>query len=56
MLAGIPSTHLRDFAPDKQAWVDYSTGKHFESRLAHVHLNLFAVLKMTLSATSCCTS
>ncbi len=35
---------LRDFAPDKEAWIaSYSTGAHFESRLAHVHGNLFAL-------------
>lgn len=35
---------LRDFAPGKEAWIAaYSTGKHFESRLAHVHGNLIAL-------------
>ena len=49
MLYGFLLIYLRDFAPDKQAWVDsYSTGKHFESRLAHVHGNLFAVLNVII--------
>lgn len=47
MLYGFLLIYLRDFAPDKQAWIDgYSTGRHFESRLAHVHGNLFAVLNV----------
>lgn len=41
--------YLRDFAPDKLAWVDsYSSGKHFETRLAHVHGNLFAFLNIMM--------
>lgn len=49
MLYGFLLIYLRDFAPDKQAWIDgYSTGKHFESRLAHVHGNLFAVLNVIM--------
>lgn len=41
--------YLRDFAPDKEAWVNsYSIGKHFESRLAHVHGNLFAFLNILM--------
>lgn len=41
--------YLRDFAPDKEAWVNsYSIGKHFESRLAHVHGNLFAFLNIVI--------
>ena len=49
MLYGFLLIYLRDFAPDKQAWVEsYSTGKHFESRLAHVHGNLFAVLNVII--------
>lgn len=35
---------LRDFAPGKEEWIaSYSAGKHFESRLAHVHGNLIAL-------------
>src|SRR5690606_21646130 len=40
---------LRDFAPGKEEWVNsYSVGKHFESRLAHVHGNLFAFLNILI--------
>ena len=49
MIYGFVLIYLRDFAPDKEAWVDsYSVGKHFESRLAHVHGNLFAFLNIVL--------
>jgi hypothetical protein len=41
--------YLRDFAPNKEDWVNsYSIGKHFESRLAHVHGNLFAFLNIVI--------
>ena len=47
MLFGFLLIYLRDFAPGKADWVAaYSTGKHFESRLAHVHGNLFALLNL----------
>jgi len=49
MAYGFLLIYLRDFAPDKAAWVDsYSTGKHFESRLAHVHGNLFVFLNIVI--------
>ena len=49
MLYGFLLIYLRDFAPDKEAWVaSYSVGKHFEARLAHVHGNLFALLNLAL--------
>jgi len=49
MLYGFLLVYLRDFAPDKEAWVaSYSTGAHFEARLAHVHGNLFAILNVVL--------
>lgn len=49
MAYGFLLIYLRDFAPDKQSWVDsYSVGKHFESRLAHVHGNLFAFLNILI--------
>jgi hypothetical protein len=49
MLYGFLLIYLRDFAPDKVAWVEsYSIGKHFESRLAHVHGNLFAFLNIMI--------
>lgn len=49
MLYGFLLIYLRDFHPDKEAWIaGYSVGKHFESRLAHVHGNLFALLNLAL--------
>ena len=49
MLYGFLLIYLRDFAPDKEAWVaSYSVGQHFEARLAHVHGNLFALLNVAL--------
>jgi len=49
MLYGFLLIYLRDFAPDKEAWIaEYTTGKHFESRLAHVHGNLFAFLNIVI--------
>jgi len=47
MIYGFILIYLRDFAPDKEAWIaGYSIGKHFEARLAHVHGNLFALLNI----------
>ncbi len=47
MVYGFILIYLRDFAPDKEAWVAAShTGAHFEARLAHVHGNLFSVLNV----------
>ena len=49
MAYGFLLIYLRDFAPDKEAWANsYSIGKHFESRLAHVHGNLFAFLNILI--------
>lgn len=49
MLYGFLLIYLRDFAPDHVAWAaSYSTGKHFEARLAHVHGALFSVLNIAL--------
>lgn len=49
MVYGFVLIYLRDFAPDKEAWIaSYGVGKHFESRLAHVHGNLFAFLNVGL--------
>lgn len=49
MAYGFFLIYLRDFAPDKEAWINsYSTGKHFETRLAHVHGNLFAFLNILI--------
>ena len=49
MLYGFVLIYLRDFAPDKAQWIaDYAGGKHFESRLAHVHGNLFAFINIVV--------
>ncbi len=49
MAYGFLLIYLRDFAPGKEAWVNsYSIGKHFETRLAHVHGNLFAFLNIVI--------
>lgn len=47
MIYGFVLIYLRDFAPGKATWIaDYAVGKHFESRLAHVHGNLFALINL----------
>ena len=49
MAYGFLLIYLRDFAPDAREWAEsYSVGKHFESRLAHVHGNLFAFLNILM--------
>jgi hypothetical protein len=49
MAYGFLLIYLRDFAPGKEEWIaQYAVGKHFESRLAHVHGNLFAFLNVML--------
>jgi hypothetical protein len=49
MLYGFALIYLRDFAPGKAQWIaDYGIGKHFESRLAHVHGNLFALINVAV--------
>ena len=49
MAYGFLLIYLRDFAPGKEEWVNsYSVGKRFESRLAHVHGNLFAFLNILI--------
>ncbi|MFX0541007.1 hypothetical protein ACEWPM_004645 [Roseovarius sp. S4756] len=49
MLYGFVLIFLRDFAPGKEQWIaDYALGKHFESRLAHVHGNLFALINIAV--------
>ena len=49
MAYGFLLIYLRDFAPGKEEWINsYSFGKHFESRLAHVHGNLFAFLNIVI--------
>lgn len=49
MAYGFLLIYLRDFAPGKEEWINsYSVGKHFETRLAHVHGNLFAFLNILI--------
>ena len=49
MTYGLVLIYLRDFAPGKEQWVaEYAIGKHFKSRLAHVHGNLFALLNVLM--------
>ncbi len=49
MLYGFFLIYLRDFAPGKEQWIaDYAVGKHFESRLAHVHGALFALINIVV--------
>lgn len=49
MLYGFVLIFLRGFAPGKEQWIaDYGVGVHFESRLAHVHGNLFALLNIAV--------
>ena len=49
MAYGFFLIYLRDFAPNAAEWAEsYSIGKHFESRLAHVHGNLFAFLNILI--------
>ncbi|MAT99561.1 MAG: hypothetical protein CL608_20655 [Anaerolineaceae bacterium] len=47
MVYGFVLIYLRDFAPDKEAWIaTYNVSPHFEARLAHVHGNLFSFLNI----------
>ncbi|HHL21572.1 MAG TPA: hypothetical protein ENJ52_08575 [Aliiroseovarius sp.] len=47
MIYGFLLIYLRDFAPGKEQWIaNYADGAHFESRLAHVHGNLFSLLNI----------
>jgi hypothetical protein len=49
MIYGFGLIYLRDFAPNAAAWsAQYASGTHFESRLAHVHGNLFAFLNIMI--------
>jgi len=44
---GFVLIYLRDFHPDKAAWIAASNnGAHFEAKLAHVHGNLLALLNV----------
>lgn len=52
MLYGFVLIYLRDFAPGKAEWIaSYAVGKHFESRLAHAHGNLFALINIAVGLT-----
>lgn len=47
MAYGFALIYLRDFAPGKAEWIaGANDGVHFESKLAHVHGNLFALLNI----------
>ena len=47
MAYGFVLIYMRDFHPDKEAWIAASNmGMHFETRLAHVHGNLFSLLNI----------
>lgn len=49
MAYGFLLIYLRDFSSGKEEWINsYSIGKHFETRLAHVHGNLFAFLNILI--------
>lgn len=49
MFLGFVLVYLRDFAPGAAEWAaQYSTGKHFETRLAHVHGTLFGFLNVVI--------
>ena len=49
MAYGFLLIYFRDFASDAKEWAEsYGHGKHFESRLAHVHGNLFAFLNILI--------
>lgn len=44
MFVGFVLVYLRDFAPNAAEWAaQYGIGKHFETRLAHVHGTLFGL-------------
>lgn len=47
MVYGFFLIYMRDFNPNKDAWIAASNlGEHFESKLAHVHGNLFSILNI----------
>jgi hypothetical protein len=49
MAYGFLLIYLRDFSEGKEEWINtYIKGEHFESRLAHVHGNLFAFLNIVI--------
>jgi len=49
MVYGFVLIYLRDFAPGKEQWFAYyAVGKHFDSRLAQGHGNLFALINIAV--------
>lgn len=49
MAYGFFLIYMRDFSSTKDAWIAaYAEGDHFQSRLAHVHGNLFAFLNVMI--------
>lgn len=49
MVMGFVLIYLRDFGPGREQWIaDYGIGKHFETRLAHVHGALFSFLNVLI--------
>ncbi|MSP22578.1 MAG: hypothetical protein EXR66_06120 [Dehalococcoidia bacterium] len=49
VILGFVLVYLRDFAPGKAEWIASSdAGKHFETRLAPAHGNLFALLNIAI--------
>ena len=47
MAYGFWLIYMRDFHPNKEAWIAASyMGEHFQSRIAHVHGNLFSLLNI----------
>lgn len=49
MFLGFVLVYLRDFAPNAAEWAaEYGNGKHFETRLAHVHGTLFGFLNVVI--------
>lgn len=49
MFLGFILVYLRDFAPNATEWASqYGNGRHFETRLAHVHGTLFGFLNVVI--------
>lgn len=49
MILGFVLGYMHDLAPGKEQWIaEYAAGKHFESRLAHVHGSLFALINIAV--------
>ena len=49
MFYGFILIYLRDFSPGSVEWIANSlNGPHFESKLAHAHGNLFALLNIVI--------